>query len=215
MSPRAGTVGSRRRPSKGDLTSQAILDTAERLLQTRSLDDIAVDELAAGAGISRSTFYFHFASREAVLHALSGAVLDALYESASTWLRRGNEPPEAAIRRALGTSLALWRKHGAVLRAAVRARDTDPLMREFWSDVARRFVEATATQIELERAAGTAPGGPDARVLAAVLVSMNEQSFLNRSRSRRSTARDRELVDALACVWLRSVYGLPAHDGPQ
>ncbi|MFD7657511.1 TetR/AcrR family transcriptional regulator [Actinosynnema sp. NPDC059797] len=215
MSPRAGTVGSRRRPSKGDLTSQAILDTAERLLQTRSLDDIAVDELAAGAGISRSTFYFHFASREAVLHALSGAALDALYESASTWLRRGNEPPEAAIRRALGTSLALWRKHGAVLRAAVRARDTDPLMREFWSDVARRFVEATATQIELERAAGTAPGGPDARVLAAVLVSMNEQSFLNRSRSRRSTARDRELVDALACVWLRSVYGLPAHDGPQ
>ncbi|MFI9010757.1 TetR/AcrR family transcriptional regulator [Actinosynnema sp. NPDC053489] len=208
MSPRAGTVGSRRRPSKGDLTSQAILDTAERLLQTRSLDDIAVDELASGAGISRSTFYFHFASREAVLHALSAAVLDALYESASSWLRRGSEPPEDAIRRALGASLALWRKHGPVLRAAVRARDTDPLIREFFSGVARRFVDATASQIEGERAAGVAPPGPDARSLAAVLVAMNEQAFLSGSRSRRSAARDRALVDTLTCVWLRSVYGI-------
>jgi len=208
MSPRAGTVGSRRRPSKGDLTSQAILDTAERLLQTRALDDIAVDELASGAGISRSTFYFHFASREAVLHALSGGILDALYEAASSWLRRGSEPPEDSIRRALGASLALWRKHGPVLRAAVRARDTDPLMREFWTGVARRFVEATASQIEIEREAGVAPAGPDARSLAAVLVAMNEQAFLSRSRSRRSAARDRELVDTLTCVWLRSVYGI-------
>ncbi|MFD0203253.1 MULTISPECIES: TetR/AcrR family transcriptional regulator [Saccharothrix] len=208
MSPRAGTVGSRRRPSKGDLTSRAILDTAERLLQTRSLDDIAVDELASGAGISRSTFYFHFASREAVLHALAGGVVDALYESASSWLRRGSEPPEDSIRRALGASLALWRKHGPVLRAAVRARDTDPLMREFWTGVARRFIDATASQIEIERRAGVAPPGPDARPLAAVLVSMNEQSFLARSRSRRSAARDRELVDTLTCVWLRSVYGI-------
>lgn len=209
MPPRstAGSVGSRRRPSKGDLTSQAILDTAERLLQHRSLEDIAVDELASGAGISRSTFYFHFSSREAVLHALSARVLDALYDAASSWLRRGSEPPEAAIRRALGSTLALWRKHGPVLRAAVRARDTDERMREFWTGVARRFIDATAEQITLERAAGVAPDGPDARSLAAVLVSMNEQAFVNRSPARRSAKRDRELVDTLAFVWLRSVYG--------
>jgi AcrR family transcriptional regulator len=206
MSPRAGTVGSRRRPSKGDLTSQAILDTAEQLLQTRSLDDIAVDELASGAGISRSTFYFHFASREAVLHALSGAILDTVYEAAQAWLRRGNEPPEDSIRRALGATLALWRKHGPVLRAAVRARDTDPLMREFWTGVARRFIDATASQITLERAAGTAPPGPDAKSLATALVSMNEQAFLTRSHTRRSTTRDRALVDTLAHIWLRSIY---------
>ncbi|WP_433262955.1 TetR/AcrR family transcriptional regulator [Actinosynnema sp. CS-041913] len=210
MSPRSpvGSLGSRRRPSKGDLTSQAILDTAERLLQSRSLDDIAVDELASGAGISRSTFYFHFSSREAVLHALSARVLDALYESASSWLRRGSEPPEAAIRRALGATMALWQAHGPVLRAAVRARDTDPLMRDFWTGVARKFIDATAEQIVTERAAGVAVDGPDARSLAAVLVSMNEQAFVGRSLARRSTKRDRKLVDTLAFVWLRSVYGI-------
>lgn len=202
-------VASRRKPSKGDLTSQAILDTAERLLETRSLDEIAVDELTSGAGISRSTFYFHFESREAVLHALSARVLDEIYESASLWLRRGSEPPEQSIRRALAATLVLWRKHGPVLRAAVRARDINPTMREFWSGVAHRFIDATAQQIEIERAAGVAlPGPPNARVLATILVSMNETACLNQSLSRRSSARDRELVDTLTLIWLRSVYGV-------
>lgn len=210
MPPRSSNqVASRRKPSKGDLTSQAILDTAERLLETRSLDEIAVDELTSGAGISRSTFYFHFESREAVLHALSARVLDEIYESASMWLRRGSEPPEQSIRRALAAALALWRKHGPVLRAAVRARDINPRMREFWSGVAHRFIDATAQQIEIERAAGVAlPGPPDARVMATILVSMNESACFNQSLSRKSTTRDRALVDALTVVWLRSVYGV-------
>jgi AcrR family transcriptional regulator len=205
----ASQVASRRKRSKGDLTSQAILDTAERLLETRSLDEIAVDELTSGAGVSRSTFYFHYESREAVLLALSERVADAMHESAALWLRRGSEPPEDAIRRALTAALTLWRNHGPVLRAALRARDVNPRMREFWSEVGRRFIDAAAEQIERERAAGLAlPGPPDARLLATVLESMNEQACFTQSLSRRSPARDRKLVDALTVIWLRSVYGI-------
>src|ERR671931_102010 len=77
------TPGVRRRgPSKGDRTSQAILDTAERLLAERDLSAITIDELATGAGISRSAFYFHFESREAVLYLLADRVLKELFESA-------------------------------------------------------------------------------------------------------------------------------------
>src|SRR5437879_10033208 len=43
------------RPS-GDDREQAILATAERLLQQRSFADISVDDLAKGAGLSRPTF---------------------------------------------------------------------------------------------------------------------------------------------------------------
>jgi TetR/AcrR family transcriptional regulator, ethionamide resistance regulator len=202
-------VASRRKRSKGDLTSQAILDTAERLLESRSLDEIAVDELTSGAGVSRSTFYFHFESREAVLYALSEHVAVELHESAALWLRRGSEPPEDAIRRALTATVALWRQHGPVLRAAMRARDVNPQMQEFWSGVARRFIDSAAEQIERERASGVAlPGPPDARLLATVLENMNEQACFTQSLSRRSPARDRKLVDALTTIWLRSVYGI-------
>ena len=205
MSP----TGSRRKRSKGDLTSQAILDTAERLLETKSLDEIAVDELTSGAGISRSTFYFHFESREAVLYALSERVVEGLYDNAALWLRRGSEPPEDSIRRAIAGTVSLWRAHGPVLRAAVRARDTSELVRGFWSGVARKFIDSTATQIEIERDAGVAvPGPPTARSLATVLVSMNETMCYSLSLSRKSAARDREVVDTLTAVWLRSVYGV-------
>ncbi|MDX8034363.1 TetR/AcrR family transcriptional regulator [Lentzea sp. BCCO 10_0856] len=203
-------AGSRRKRSKGDLTSQAILDTAEQLLETRALDDIAVDELTSGAGISRSTFYFHFESREAVLLALSERITDSLYDSAVLWLRRGSEPPADSIRRAIAGTVALWRAHGPVLRAAVRARDTSELVRGFWSGVARRFIESSATQIEIEREAGVAlPGPPTARALATVLISMNESMCYRLSLSRKSAARDREVVDTLTAVWLRAVYGVP------
>ena len=76
------TVGSDRalrgrrsaRPS-GDDREQAILATAERLLEERSLADISVDDLAKGAGISRPTFYFYFPSKEAVLLTLLEPVI--------------------------------------------------------------------------------------------------------------------------------------------
>ncbi len=54
----------------GDDRRQAILTTAERLLQQRPLADFSVDDLAKGAGISRPTFYFYFRSKTAVLLSL-------------------------------------------------------------------------------------------------------------------------------------------------
>ena len=58
------------RPS-GDDRELAILTTAERLLAERPLSAISVDDLARGAGISRPTFYFYFASKDAVLLTLA------------------------------------------------------------------------------------------------------------------------------------------------
>jgi len=59
------------RPS-GESRELAILATAERLLSERPLAEISIDDLAQGAGISRSGFLFYFQSKEAVLLALAG-----------------------------------------------------------------------------------------------------------------------------------------------
>jgi AcrR family transcriptional regulator len=211
MPPRSASTGPRRRAArKGDLTEGAILDTAARLLADRSMASIGIDELAAGAGISRPSFYFYFESREAVLRALAERMSDELYRSSEVWLRRSDESPAPAIRRAIEANLALWRQYGPVLRATVHARDTDREMGGFWDDVARRFVDATAEQIERERAAGLAlPGPPSARSLARALVAMNQQALHEASLRRRSGAADRELVDTLTTVWMRAVYPPP------
>jgi len=49
---------------------RTILATCERLLGEKPLHEIGVDELAAGADISRPSFYFYFESKNAVLRAL-------------------------------------------------------------------------------------------------------------------------------------------------
>ncbi|ALG11477.1 TetR/AcrR family transcriptional regulator [Kibdelosporangium phytohabitans] len=205
---RPGEDDQARRPSKGDLTTQAILDTAERLLAKRSLHEIGIDELTAGAGLSRSTFYFHFESREAVLYALSERVLREIYASGIVWFRRGDEPPSVAVRRALTATVALWRQHGPVLRASVRGRESDRRLAELWEQVARRFMRSTAVQIESERRAGLAlPGPPSAQTLARVLVLMNETTCYHQSMAKRSAKWDADIVDTLAEIWLRTIYG--------
>lgn len=197
-----------RRPTKGDLTARAILDTAAQLLETRSLREIGIDELTAGAGVSRSTFYFHFESRDAVLYALSEQVLREIYASGIVWFRRNDEEPGAAVRRALTATVALWRKHGGVLRASVRGRETDPRLTELWLQVARRFMRSTAVQIESERRAGLALAGPpSAQVLARVLVLMNETTCYHQTLAMPSEKWDADIAETLSAVWLRSIYG--------
>src|ERR1700761_155353 len=71
-SPDAPARGRGRRAARvsGEERESAILATAERLLGERSAQQISVDDLARGAGISRPSFYFYFPSKDAVFLAL-------------------------------------------------------------------------------------------------------------------------------------------------
>lgn len=203
------TSGARRTTlRKGDRTGQAILDTVACLLRERQISEITVDEIAKGAGISRSAFYFHYDSREAVLLALTERLHDELYRCGEAWFRRGDESPEQALRRAVGTTIALWREHGPVLRAGVRVRDTDPRLHRFWAETGTRFFNATAEHIERERAVGVAlPGPPTAKRLAALLVNMNEQACVHYSLTPQTERGDADIIESLCTVWMRTVYG--------
>jgi AcrR family transcriptional regulator len=197
----------RRPPRKGDLTEQRLLDEAEALMADRPLSSIGIDEIAQAAGLSRSSFYFYFASREALLRALGERAQDEVFASANAWLNRTDEPPAQAIARALAENLAMWRRHGPVLRALHDARNTDEQTDAVRLAIARRFVDATAAQIEREREAGLAPPAPpDARRLAVILTGMNDRAFYDASRRPPYRRRDQDLVQALTTVWLRTVY---------
>jgi AcrR family transcriptional regulator len=197
----------RRTPRKGDLTERRLLQVAEGLLADRPLSSIAIDEIAQAAGISRSSFYFYFASREALLRTLGERAQEEVFASANSWLNRTDEPPAEAISRALAENLALWRRHGPVLRALHDANHTDEETDALRRAIARRYIDATAAQIERERDAGLAPSGPpEARRLAAILTGMNDRAFYDASRRPLSRRRDRELVEALTIVWLRTIY---------
>ncbi len=203
--PGAGRGRRARRPS-GDDRERALLATAERLLEERPLADISVDDLARGAGISRSTFYFYFASKEAVVLALLDRVV-AEARAARTAALAGAAGARAAWRAALVTVRDTFRDHRALTAAATELLAASPEVQSVWSGVMEDFVVETAAAIEAERARGAAPPGPPARDLAVALNWMNERVIQVSVSGRGPGLAEDALLDVLLTVWLRTIYG--------
>jgi len=191
-----------------DDRERAILETAERLLAERALHEISTEDLARGAGISRSSFYFYFASKEAVLLSLLDRVsaeADAAREAA---LARVGPAPLAEICRAgIAAFHETFRAHRAVTLAAADARTTVPAVRELWSRVMEGWVEGTATLIEDARGRRAGPGEVPARDLAVALNLMNER-VLHASFARDVPAIGEDaVVEALVAIWVGAILG--------
>jgi AcrR family transcriptional regulator len=199
--------GRRRRKPSGDDRERAILSTAEHLLAERSLQEISVEDLAWGAGISRPTFYFYFPSKEAVVLSLLDRVIsearsarDAGLERAAGDARETSRQGVAAIHEALRSQLALS-------TTASRLCVDNAEGRKLWLGVMDGFVDDTAAAIESERARGAALPGPRARDLAIALNWMNERTvFASLSGWDLSIGEDRA-HECILTVWSRAIYG--------
>ncbi len=195
----------------GDERERAILETAERLLGERSLQEISVDDLARGAGISRPTFYFYFPSKEAVLLSL----LDRLVEEARSGVALAllGEDPQGVVRDGLRAIHKTFREHRPVTLAVAAARVSSPAVAALWSEVMERFVVETTEAIESERAQGAAPPGPTARDLAVVLNRMNERVLQATFEQDVPFLDEDSMLDTLTEVWLRAIYAERAPSG--
>ena len=203
----AGRRG-RRRAEQGGGIEAAVCAALERLLAERSLADLSVADILREAQVSRGSFYFYFASKNAVLAALAERVNEEVYAATQTWLHREpGEPPQEALRSALLGVLALWRAHAPVFRAMVETWRGDPELDDAWRRLMARFTTASAEQIERERAAGVAPPGLDAEVLGATLTWTTERVlYLAISDGDPQFADDGRVIDALVHVWWRAIY---------
>jgi AcrR family transcriptional regulator len=204
------TLTPRRRrqgPSKGDLKEAAILDTAWRLLGQKPISAITVDELASGAGISRSTFYFYFDGRDAVIRALAGRTSSELERTILAVLEAGR-PDRASIAAMIRNLLAHWQANGWLLRAMDTMAQHDDELRAFWTGITERVVGHMAAGIDRERASGAAlPGPPDSLDLAWALTDMYWRAAQQASLDPPSKQKDQRLVETLTIVTLRALYG--------
>lgn len=194
------------RPS-GDERQQAILDTASRLIQQRSFADISVDDLAKGAGISRPTFYFYFASKEAVLLSL----MDPLIKRADTGFDNAMDTmptdPHDAIRRGIEIFFSSFGSHPATARAGAEAVNSSPEFRATWMGLMQKWISLTAALIDAERRRGAAPETLPALDLATSLNLMNEKMMMATLAEDRPSVHHDRVVDTLTHIWLTSIYG--------
>ncbi|HEY2203074.1 MAG TPA: TetR/AcrR family transcriptional regulator [Pseudonocardia sp.] len=204
--PSRGRRGSR--PS-GDDRELAILTTAERLLAERPLNEISIDDLARGAGISRPTFYFYFRSKDAVLLSLLDRVV-AEADRASDEIAHGTGPmrdPAGQWRAVIAAFYRTFssRRHVAIAAAQLAASNSE--VREMWSAVLGGWARRTAQVIQAERDRGAAPQGIPAEQLAVALNLMNERTMFATFAGEQPGLPEGDVVDVLLHVWLTSIYG--------
>jgi AcrR family transcriptional regulator len=198
--------GRRSRRPTGDDRERAILETAERLLEDRSLRELSIDELARGAGISRPTFYFYFSSKEAVVLALLDRVAEEARILRADALDAGGDDARAIWRQALTAIYDTFRSHRALTLAAAQLLFDSEEARKLWARIMDGFVEDTAMAIELERARGAAPPGPPARDLAVALNWMNERVFHASFTEQEPMMAADQVLEVLFSIWSRAIY---------
>jgi len=190
----------------GDDREQAILATAERLLEQRPLADFSVDDVAKGAGISRPTFYFYFQSKNAVLLSL----LDQMNNKAHAALK-------ALDGKLFGDPATVWRarieaffevsgSHRAVAVAGAAAKATNPEVRQLWSTLMQRWIAHTTTAIQAERGRGAAPDTVPAEDLAVALNMLTERAMAATFSDEKPAIPEEQVIDTLVHIWLASIY---------
>ena len=162
----------------GDDREQAILATAERLLNERSFADISVDDLAKGAGLSRPTFYFYFKSKEAVLLSLIEPVIASADSEIDAAMRRPPAEARRAWRDGINAFFTAFASRPTLGRAARDALATNSELRAMWSGFMQKWIDQTAALITAERARGAAPETIPAADLATSLNQMNERTMM-------------------------------------
>ncbi len=191
--------------TKGDARRSALLEALDEALKDGdSVEAINVADLSRRAGVTRSAFYFYFESKSAAVAALMETVYEEAASAGEVLTDTDREPAER-IAVVVDQIFASTERHEHLYRAVLEARATNPAVREMWDADRTSFSQDVADMIRAERAAGKAPEGPDADVLAQVLLDLNDH---NMERRVLPDPPDRaEHVAAVTAIWVRSVYG--------
>ncbi|WP_160665532.1 TetR/AcrR family transcriptional regulator [Pseudarthrobacter sp. ATCC 49987] len=191
----------------GDERQDAILVTAEALLAERGFDDISIEDLARGAGISRPTFYFYFASKDEVLLALLDRVITEVEHRVGGLPRDFESDPTGAWTRSIGMFVEVFVAHRGVATAAIAARSRNDEVRVLWSKSMQSWADFSTDVILSEQARGAAPGGIDAHDLAVSLNLMNERVITAVLNKESPAIAESRALDVLSTIWIRSIYG--------
>ncbi len=207
MSQEAPDRGRRQRRPTGDDRERAILATAERLLEQRSVSDISVDDLARGAGISRPTFYFYFPSKEAVILSLLDRVAQEARAIRERALERAGDDVPEIWRQGLASILETFRQHRPLMLAVALMSTDSQEVRKLWGDIIEGFVEDTVLGIDAERQRGVALPDIASRDLAIALNWMTERVFHAALSGQEPFMEEDRALEVVLRVWSRAIYG--------
>jgi TetR/AcrR family transcriptional regulator, ethionamide resistance regulator len=202
MAPRPDVHARHQAQRRG--TRRRILDTVLALLETRLWHEITLEQVMAEAGLTRTAFYRHFPSREALLMALLEDVGVTLEDVPAAW-ERGEGEPIGELRSAVEALVQTYTRAGRLLAAVAEAATHDDQIRELYFGLADRLIAAVADRIAADVEAGRSEVD-DPLEVARALIWMNE-GYLQAQFGRELRGDPARAVAALSNIWIAAVYG--------
>lgn len=192
--------------TKGDRTRQRILEVVTELLESESYDRISIAEITRRAEVTRPAFYFHFASKGAVLGAALDELRDEFIAVATAWYDHVGDDPQAGIPEALEATIALWRTHARLLDAVTRASVVDAEAADLVASWVAELTARAADRLRRDLGPEVGAAGPPVEALAEFMVGATFEAMRRDVRGIVETGVPTPGVAAtLTFVWARVV----------
>jgi AcrR family transcriptional regulator len=195
----------RRRPEDAE---REILDAAEALLREAGYAALSPAAVMARTGLSRSSFYVYFRDLPTLLERLSERIEGELFAVTQAWFA-GDGDPEEDVRRSCEGLVAVYQRHGPLLRALSDAAASDPLVEQNHRyGTIQHFIVAVDERIAVEQARGRI-SEPVPSDVSRALVLMTEAyltDVLGKATEEEIAAQFETLVQALTRIWTRTLY---------
>jgi AcrR family transcriptional regulator len=187
-------------------TEDAILAAAREALHDEPYDAVTIDGIARRAYVSRTTVYFYFPNKRAVVDRLIQRAFADILEAASPYLA-GEGDPRAELHAALAGVVAIVDRDASILRLALWLYGREDQLPAEWAPHIQRLVVAGAKRIARDQKRGLAPDDIPARTSALALSAMVERHVgMEIVRSGRD---GHESIRVLSELWWRAVYSKP------
>ncbi len=184
-------------------TEDAILGAARAALDEERYRDVTIDGIAKRAFVSRTTVYFYFPNKRAVVDRLIQQVFSEIYEAASPYLD-GNGDPRAELRAALTRTVGTVNREEVVLKLAFTLHGGQDHLPVEWAPYVQRLVAAAAERIARDQERGLAAPDIPADLAAQALTAMVERHVTIEILQSGRTGADS--IRILSELWWRAVY---------
>lgn len=205
-------------PSRADLlvelkvepepdTRQRVVDAARRLLQTQTLADLSMDELALEARVSRASLYRLFPGKAALFRAI--LIAYSPFEPVMGLLDRlGDRPPDELIPELVATAYRAVAGQTGIARTLVfevtsMTADTQEAFAETGLRAFGRLSQYLASQMAAGRLRRVHPMLALQSLVGSVMIHVLSEPLL--SQARVDVPAGEEAVRRLAELWLRGM----------